>query len=48
MRFTLTEPWSVLLLEDAPRHPRDHPIQPDAEPGVRDTLVITYRRSGFQ
>ena len=48
VRFTLTEPWSVLLLDDARVIHETTPIQPDGEPGVRDTLVITYRRGSFQ
>ena len=48
VRFTLTEPWSVLLLDDARVIHETTPIQPDGEAGVRDTLVITYRRGGFQ
>lgn len=48
VRFTLTEPWSVLLLDDARVIHETTPIQPDGEAGVRDTLVITYRRGSFQ
>ena len=51
VRFTLTEPWSVLLLDDARVIHETTPIQPDAQngiAGVRDTLVITYRSDGFQ
>ena len=51
VRFTLTEPWSVLLLDDARVIHETTPIQPDAQngiAGVRDTLVITYRSGGFQ
>jgi hypothetical protein len=49
-RFTLTEPWSLLLLDDARVIHESTPIQP-TEPGVlgwRDTLVVTLRASGFQ
>lgn len=49
-RFTLTEPWSLLLLDDARVIHETTPIQP-LVPGVlgwRDTLVLTYRRNGFQ
>jgi hypothetical protein len=49
-RFTLSEPWSLLLLDDARVIHETTPIQP-AAPGVlgwRDTLVLTYRRGGFQ
>jgi hypothetical protein len=50
VRFTLTEPWSVLLLDDARVIHESTPIQPerDGEPGWRDTLVLTYRAGGFQ
>lgn len=47
-RFTLTEPWSVLLLDDARMIHETTPIQPVRPGGVRDTLVLTYRRQGFQ
>ncbi len=48
-RFTLTEPWSLLLLDDAKVIHESTPIQPTGEePGYRDTLVLTYRRDGFQ
>lgn len=49
-RFTLSEPWSLLLLDDARVIHETTPIQP-AVPGLlgwRDTLVLTYRRDGFQ
>ncbi len=48
-RFTLTEPWSVLLLDDARVIHETTPIQPvtEGELGWRDTLVLTYRASGF-
>ena len=48
VRFTLTEPWSVLLLDDARVIHESTPIQPDGEEGARDTLVLTYRADGFQ
>ncbi|MCB1980061.1 MAG: 2OG-Fe dioxygenase family protein [Burkholderiaceae bacterium] len=53
-RFTLTEPWSVLLLDDARMVHETTPIQPlaaaapSAQAGYRDTLVLTWRRGGFQ
>jgi hypothetical protein len=47
-RFTLTEPWSVLLLDDARVIHESTPIQPLAPGGHRDTLVITLRADGFQ
>jgi hypothetical protein len=46
-RFTLTEPWSVLLLDDARVIHETTPIQPQGELGWRDTLVITLRSGGF-
>ena len=50
MRFTLTEPWSALLLDDARVIHESTPIQPidPAGGGHRDTLVLTFRRGGFQ
>ena len=48
VRFTLTEPWSVLLLDDARVIHETTPIQPDGPSGVRDTLVLTYRAKSFQ
>ena len=47
-RFTLTEPWSLLLLDDARMIHESTPIQPLAEGGYRDTLVVTCRRGNFQ
>ena len=47
-RFTLTEPWSVLLLDDASVIHESTPIQPIAAHGHRDTLVLTYRATEFQ
>jgi hypothetical protein len=47
-RFTLVEPWSVLLLDDARVIHETTPIQPVAEGGYRDTLVVTCRSGGFQ
>ena len=48
VRFTMQEPWSMLLMDDARVIHETTPIQPDNEPGVRDTLVLTYRAGGFQ
>jgi hypothetical protein len=52
VRFTLTEPWSLLLLDDARVIHETTPIQPldpaDAADGHRDTLVLTFRAGGFQ
>ncbi len=47
-RFTLTEPWSVLLLDDARVIHESTPIQPLQSGGHRDTLVVTLRSGGFQ
>ena len=47
-RFTLSEPWSVLLLDDARMIHETTPIQPVHAPAYRDTLVITLRAGGFQ
>jgi len=49
-RFTLTEPWSLLLLDDEQVIHETTPIQPaDADAlGWRDTLVVTLRARGFQ
>jgi hypothetical protein len=48
VRFTMQEPWSTLLLDDARVIHETTPIQPEGEGGVRDTLVLTYRARGFQ
>jgi hypothetical protein len=48
VRFTLTEPWSALLLDDARVIHESTPIQPAGPGGHRDTLVLTYRAGGFQ
>ncbi len=49
-RFTLTEPWSLLLLDDARVIHESTPIQPlvAGRGGHRDTLVVTLRAGGFQ
>ena len=48
-RFTLAQPWSLLLLDDARVIHESTPIQPDGEGGGhRDTLVLTWRADGFQ
>lgn len=48
-RFTLEEPWSVLLLQDARVIHESTPIQPlhEGGHGHRDTLVVTLRAGGF-
>ncbi len=48
LRFTLTQPWSVLLMNDERMIHESTPIQPVGNYGYRDTLVLTYRSSGFQ
>lgn len=47
-RFTLSEPWSLLLLDDARVIHETTPIQPVAQPAYRDTLVVTLRANAFQ
>lgn len=49
VRFTLEQPWSVLLMDDTRVIHETTPIQP-AQPhaaGCRDTLVLTWRAGGF-
>ena len=50
LRFTMSETWTTLLLDDARVIHETTPIQPlDAtQRGHRDTLVITLRAGGFQ
>jgi hypothetical protein len=48
LRFTMLQPWTALLLDDARVIHETTPIQPDGELGVRDTLVLTYCTKGFQ
>jgi hypothetical protein len=48
IRFTMEEPWSLLLMDDARVIHETTPIQPDGENAIRDTLVLTYRAGGFQ
>jgi hypothetical protein len=50
-RFTMSEPWTTLLLDDARVIHETTPIQPASAgdmAGHRDTLVVTYRAGGFQ
>ncbi|MBX3610445.1 MAG: 2OG-Fe dioxygenase family protein [Hydrogenophaga sp.] len=49
-RFTLRDPWSLLLLDDPRVIHESTPIQPDPADGLgwRDTLVVTLRAGGFQ
>jgi len=49
VRFTMTEPWTALLLDDANVIHETTPILPQGDvQGVRDTLVLTFRKQGFQ
>jgi hypothetical protein len=48
MRFLIDRPWSALLLDDARVIHETTPIQRVGPAPVRDTLVLTYRRGGFQ
>lgn len=50
LRFTLSEPFSTLWLDDAKVIHESTPIQPlqPGGSGHRDTLVLTYRAGGFQ
>lgn len=47
-RFTLTEPWTLLFLDDEQVIHESTPIQPLDQQGHRDTLVLTFRAHGFQ
>jgi hypothetical protein len=47
-RFTMLEPWTLILLDDATVIHESTPIQPDGQNGHRDTLVLTWRTGGFQ
>ncbi|MCV2361793.1 2OG-Fe dioxygenase family protein [Paucibacter sp. TC2R-5] len=47
-RFTMSEPWTLLLLDDERVIHETTPIQPTADHGYRDTLVVTLRAGGFQ
>lgn len=47
-RFTLTQPWSLLLLDDTRVIHESTPIQPLQPGGHRDTLVLTLRAGAFQ
>ncbi len=51
IRFTMSEPWTLLMLDDARVIHETTPIQPvqvGQLDGHRDTLVLTFRRDGFQ
>jgi hypothetical protein len=48
LRFTMSQPWTTLLLDDERVIHETTPIQPAGERPHRDTLVITLRAGGFQ
>ena len=48
LRFTMLEPWTTLVLDDARVIHESTPIQPLEGYGHRDTLVLTYRAGSFQ
>ena len=48
VRFTMEEPWSMLLMNDARVIHETTPIPGQGAAGQRDTLVLTYRARGFQ
>ena len=48
VRFTMVEPWTALLLDDAQVVHETTPIQKAGPHGVRDTLVLTFRADSFQ
>ena len=48
LRFTMLEPWTALVLDDARVVHESTPIQPIEGVGHRDTIVLTYRARGFQ
>lgn len=48
-RFTLSQPWTLVLLDDERIVHETTPVQPTGDaPGYRDTLVLTFRAGGFQ
>lgn len=48
VRFTLDQPFSALVLDDDRVIHESTPIQSASDAaGIRDSLVITYRRNGF-
>jgi len=48
IRFTMQQPWTALLMDDARVIHETTPIQAEGRPAFRDTLVLTYRARGFQ
>jgi hypothetical protein len=49
-RFTMTEPWTLMVIDDVRVIHESTPIQPvvETQPGWRDTLVVTCRAGSFQ
>lgn len=47
-RFTLSQPWTLLMIDDERVIHESTPVQPTIGVGYRDTLVLTYRAGGFQ
>lgn len=47
-RFTLQEAFTTVILDDEKVIHETTPIRPAEQMGHRDTLVLTYRRGGFQ
>ncbi|WP_372525380.1 2OG-Fe dioxygenase family protein [Piscinibacter sp.] len=48
IRFTMSERWTTLMLDDERVIHETTPIQPLQPGGHRDTLVLTFRSRGFQ
>ena len=48
VRFTMVDPWTALLLDDAQVVHETTPIQKAGARGLRDTLVLTFRADRFQ
>jgi len=48
VRFTMVDPWTALLLNDAQVVHETTPIQKAGPRGLRDTLVLTFRADRFQ
>ncbi|RJG03539.1 2OG-Fe dioxygenase family protein [Noviherbaspirillum sedimenti] len=46
-RFTLSQPWTLLMLDDERVIHETTPMQPTDGAGYRDTLVLTFRAGGF-
>jgi hypothetical protein len=47
-RFTMHQPWTALLMDDARVIHETTPIQPAGRSAFRNTLVLTYRADSFQ